>query len=124
MDHAAAPATPTPTAEAAPPGAAIALPERLTMGEARRTLAQLQQALAAAPVATVQARTAARGAAADAVVVLDAAALRVLDSAALAVLLDCARSARARGARLQLQRVPPKLADLARLYGVDALLGV
>ncbi len=86
---------------------AVALPERLTMGEARATLAQLQAALlvAQAPV-------------------IDASALRDLDTAAVALLLDCQRQAHARGLTLQVVGAPPKLAQLARLYGVDALLGL
>jgi phospholipid transport system transporter-binding protein len=90
--------------------ATLALPARLTMGEARATLAQLQQALT-----TV---------AAGAPLVIDASALAVLDTAAVAVLLDCQRSAHLAGRRLQVQGAPDKLADLARLYGVDGLLGL
>lgn len=85
--------------------ASIALPAVLTMGEARATLEQLQQAIAA-----------------DAAPVLDASALRTLDSAAVAVLLECRRLARAAGKPLQLVGAPARLADLARLYGVEALI--
>ncbi len=86
---------------------AVALPERLTMGEARATLAQVQSALQAAQVP-----------------VIDASALRELDTAAVALLLDCQRQAHARGLTLQVVGAPPKLAQLARLYGVDGLLGL
>ena len=90
--------------------ATLALPARLTMGEARATLAQLQQALAASAAGTP--------------LVIDASALAVLDTAAVAVLLDCQRSAHGAGRALQVQGAPAKLADLARLYGVDGLLGL
>jgi phospholipid transport system transporter-binding protein len=85
----------------------LALPQRLTMAEARATLAALQPQLAAA----------------DAPVV-DASALQVLDTAAVAVLLDCRRQALARGRSLVVAGAPPKLRQLARLYGVDDLLGL
>jgi phospholipid transport system transporter-binding protein len=57
-------------------------------------------------------------------VVIDAAALVDFDSAALAVLLQCHREADAAGRRLSLASAPPRLAQLARLYGVDTLLGL
>jgi phospholipid transport system transporter-binding protein len=88
--------------------ALIALPARLTMGEARATLAQLQQALAGSGAAPV----------------IDASALTDLDTAAVAVLLDCRRTAQAAGRPLQVQGAPAKLTELARLYGVDGLLGL
>lgn len=83
-----------------------ALPERLTMAEARATLERLQPVLA--------------GAAGD--VALDAAPLRTLDSAALAVLLQAQRTVQARGHRLRLVGAPDKLGHLARMYGVAPLL--
>jgi phospholipid transport system transporter-binding protein len=55
-------------------------------------------------------------------VVIDAANLQHFDSAALAVLLDCQRAADASGKRFTLRHVPPKLAALAGLYGLDAVL--
>ena len=55
-------------------------------------------------------------------VVIDAANLQHFDSAALAVLLDCQRAADASGKRFALRHVPPKLAALAALYGLDAVL--
>ena len=88
----------------------IALPARLTIGEASATLAQLQQALAAVPTGTAP--------------VVDASALQALDTSAVAVLLECRRAAQARGTPLSVQGAPAKLADLARLYGVDGLLGL
>ncbi|MEK8024698.1 STAS domain-containing protein [Pseudaquabacterium rugosum] len=90
------------------PTLAAALPERLTMAEARATLARLQ------PVFD--------GAQGD--LALDATALRELDSAALAVLLHGQRTLQARGHRLQLVGAPGKLGELARMYGVAPLLGL
>ena len=58
----------------------------------------------------------------DASVVVDASNLTQFDSSALAVLLECHRAADAWGKPFELRHAPPKLAALARLYGVDALL--
>jgi len=55
---------------------------------------------------------------------IDAAAVQQLDTSALAVLLECARIAAAGGRRLEITGVPPRLAELARLYGVDGLLAI
>jgi phospholipid transport system transporter-binding protein len=55
---------------------------------------------------------------------IDASALREFDSAVLALLLQARRLAQAEGRALQVQDAPPKLADLAQLYGVAALLGL
>jgi phospholipid transport system transporter-binding protein len=57
-----------------------------------------------------------------AAVVVDASNLTHFDSSALAVLLECHRAADAGGKPFELRNAPPKLAALARLYGVDALL--
>ncbi len=53
---------------------------------------------------------------------LDAGALRDFDSSALALLLALLRSARERGVELRLRALPPRLRELAGLYGVGALL--
>ncbi|AIO31470.1 STAS domain-containing protein [Burkholderia pseudomultivorans] len=53
---------------------------------------------------------------------VDCAALTQFDSSALAVLLAWQRAAKARGASLDILNLPPKLASLARAYGVDALI--
>ncbi|MGU3778728.1 STAS domain-containing protein [Burkholderia metallica] len=53
---------------------------------------------------------------------VDCAALTQFDSSALAVLLAWQRAAKARGATLDILNLPPKLASLARAYGVDALI--
>ena len=85
----------------------IALPQRLTMSEASAELARLQPLLRAA-----------------AEPVLDASALQQLDTAAIALLLACQRDAAAAGRRLRVDNPPPKLGQLARLYGVESLLGL
>ncbi len=85
----------------------IPLPATLTMDEASATLAALRAQLVSAPAP-----------------VLDASPLVVLDSAAVAVLLDCRRQAAAQGRTLTISGAPDKLVQLARLYGVQALLGL
>jgi phospholipid transport system transporter-binding protein len=55
-------------------------------------------------------------------VALDASPLRELDSAAIALLLACQRQARSQGRDLPVIGMPPKLRQLAQLYGVDGLL--
>lgn len=87
----------------------IPLPATLTMDEASATLAALRARLVSAPAPAP---------------VLDASALVVLDSAAVAVLLDCRRQAAAQGRTLTISGAPDKLVQLARLYGVQALLGL
>jgi phospholipid transport system transporter-binding protein len=87
----------------------IALPARITMSDARATLAQLR----GEPLLQ----------AADAPVI-DASALADLDTAAIAVLLDCRRQAQAAGKTLQVVGAPAKLAQLATLYGVADLLAL
>ena len=85
----------------------ISLPERLTMAEARATLARLTPLLASADEP-----------------VIDASALRELDSAAVALLLSCQRVAQARGKQLRIDGAPARLGQLAQLYGVSELLGL
>jgi phospholipid transport system transporter-binding protein len=85
----------------------IALPARITMNDARATLAQLQPLLQAADAP-----------------VIDASALADLDTAAIALLLDCRRQAQAAGKALQVVGAPAKLAQLAALYGVADLLAL
>jgi phospholipid transport system transporter-binding protein len=86
---------------------AIAMPARVTMSEARATLAQLRPLLQAADAP-----------------VIDASSLHELDSAAVALLLECRRQAAARGLQLQVTGAPTKLSQLAKLYGVADLLGL
>ena len=85
----------------------IALPERLLIGDASATLARLVALLQSAVVMD-----------------LDASALQQMDSSAVAVLLACKREAAALGRPLHLTGAPPKLKQLARLYGVESLLGL
>jgi phospholipid transport system transporter-binding protein len=54
--------------------------------------------------------------------VADASALARFDSSALAVLLECRREALARGKTFSVSHLPPKLRELAGLYGVADLL--
>ena len=54
-------------------------------------------------------------------VVSDASALRVFDSSALAVLLACRREALATGKTFSVTGLPPRLQQLATLYGVAEL---
>ncbi|WP_430407232.1 STAS domain-containing protein [Hydrogenophaga sp.] len=85
----------------------MALPERLTLEEAVPTLQRLDGQLAHQP---------------DGTVVLDATSLREFDSSALAVLLELRRRLQTRGKGLRVEGWPPRLQDLAGLYGVQELL--
>src|ERR1035438_8457639 len=86
----------------------LLLPATLTAREARDTLRMLTQAL--------------QKEAGEAAVVVDAGSLQHFDSAALAVLLEVDRLAAAYGRPFSIRSAPAKLAALAKLYGVDALL--
>jgi phospholipid transport system transporter-binding protein len=86
----------------------LLLPVTLTAREARDTLRMLKQALE---------KEGGEGA-----VVVDASPLQRFDSSALAVLLELDRMAQAWGRAFAIRSAPAKLAALARLYGVDALL--
>jgi phospholipid transport system transporter-binding protein len=85
----------------------LLLPASVMAADANATRRLLIQALRAEP----------RGA-----VVVDASNLQQFDSSALAVLLECRRAAEAAGQPLSVRNPPPKLAALAQLYGVEALL--
>ncbi|MED5622219.1 STAS domain-containing protein [Ideonella sp. BN130291] len=87
----------------------LLLPETVTLREAQDTLRMLSQALQrdGGDLLTV-----------------DASPLREFDSAALAVLLECRRLAQAWGKRFAVHGAPLKLSGLARLYGVEGLLGL
>ena len=84
------------------------LPATLTLPSARQTTQALTQALSALP--------------AGGTFCVDASGLADLDTSALAVLMQARREAQARGLAWQLQSAPPKLRQLAALYGVEALL--
>ena len=85
----------------------LLLPATITAREARDTQRMLSQALKSEP---------------DSGVVVDAGNLKQFDSAALAVLLECHRLSNAWGRPFTVRNAPPKLAALAKLYGVDVLL--
>jgi phospholipid transport system transporter-binding protein len=55
---------------------------------------------------------------------IDASALTDFDTAALALLLEGRRLAQASGASFEVHGAPPKLVELARLYGVDGVLSL
>lgn len=85
----------------------LVLPAELTLTQARDCQARLLAQVAAQSGPAV---------------LLDASALVRFDSAALAVLLACRRASLAAGKSFAVQGLPPKLAQLAGLYGVEALL--
>jgi phospholipid transport system transporter-binding protein len=85
----------------------LVLPPKLTHDEAPACVLMLRQGLA--------------GQAASSMVV-DASALSQFDSSALAVLLECRREASALGRGFAVKGLPPRLRELASLYGVAGLL--
>ena len=87
----------------------IALPAQLTLKDAKAALSDLAPAIAQAT---------------DATITIDAAALVQIDSAVLAVLLECRRQAEARQLGFEVVHAPRRLAELARLYGVQELLSL
>ena len=84
------------------------LPGTLTLPSARQTTEALAQAISVQPAGTTFG--------------VDASDLAELDTSALAVLLQARRAAQARGLHWQLEGAPPKLRQLAGLYGVETLL--
>jgi phospholipid transport system transporter-binding protein len=91
----------------------LMLPAVITHAEVPQVLSLFTQTLD-------QAAAESKGAAA--MLTVDGSALRHFDSSALAVLLECQRMARAQGRAFAVQSLPARLVELARLYGVDALL--
>lgn len=85
----------------------LVLPAVLTHAEAPACVRMLAQALRSEAEPTV---------------VADVGALERFDSSALAVLLECRRDALAAGKRFAVRNMPPRLSDLAGLYGITALL--
>lgn len=55
---------------------------------------------------------------------IDASALQAYDSSAIALLLQARRLAQAAGRDFEVVAAPGKLVELARLYGVEALLSL
>ena len=88
--------------------AAMTLPAEAALEQAPTLLAEVDAALAAAD--------------SDAVFQLDASALSSIDTSTIALLLHAKRGAAARGLGLQVLAAPPKLRELAQLYGVEELL--
>jgi phospholipid transport system transporter-binding protein len=85
----------------------LVLPADLTRGQASACLQMLTQGLRALT---------------DKQVVVDAGALERFDSSALAVLLELRRESKAQGKSLTIQALPPRLNDLATVYGIAELL--
>ena len=85
----------------------LLLPATITSADAQDALRMLAQAMKREPAAGA---------------VIDASALQHFDSAALALLLECQRLAQASGRAFAVRGAPPKLSQLARLYGVEELL--
>ena len=85
----------------------LVLPPKLTHDEAPACVLMLRQGLA--------------GQAASSTVV-DASALAQFDYSALAVLLECRRESSALGRGFAVKGLPPRLRELASLYGVAGLL--
>jgi phospholipid transport system transporter-binding protein len=55
---------------------------------------------------------------------VDAGALQSVDTSTIALLLEARRRAQAGGITFAVRNAPPKLVELARLYGVDGLLAL
>jgi len=72
--------------------------------------------------ASLRAEAAQVRSAAGAEVQINASDLQQFDSAVLSVLLSAARLCVAEGVKLQVEQVPAKLQELARVYGVGELL--
>ena len=85
----------------------LALPTELTQAQATACLQALLQDVRSQP---------------NGAVVADAGALARFDSSALAVLLACRRECEAAGRGFAVRSAPPKLRELAVLYGVSELL--
>jgi phospholipid transport system transporter-binding protein len=88
----------------------LALPETLTLAQAKAAVLAVEEALGQGQVET-------------GVFMIDASGLRAFDTAAIAVLLEARRLAQAAGRGLAVRGALPALVELAGLYGVDGLLG-
>ena len=86
------------------------LPETATLAQARALLEEFDAALAQAH--------------GGAELGIDATALKSFDSSAVALLLHAQRAGKAAGVRIGVHGTPPKLRELARLYGVEDLLAL
>ena len=85
----------------------LVLPATVTLAGARDALAMLLQALPREPAGRA---------------LVDASGLQRFDSSVLSVLLECRRSAQASGRAFAVRGVAPRLLQLAKLNGVDALI--
>lgn len=85
------------------------LPSELTHAQAGACLAVLSEGLRAQSATSVE---------------LDASALERFDSSALAVILGLHRAANQADKALVVSRLPARLQDLARLYGLGEILGL
>ncbi|VTU17518.1 STAS domain-containing protein [Variovorax sp. RA8] len=85
----------------------LVLPPKLTHDEAPACVLMLRQGLAGQSESST---------------VVDASALAQFDSSALAVLLECRRESSALGRGFAVKGLPPRLRELASLYGVAGLL--
>ena len=85
------------------------LPAAVTLEQASVSLRLLDDGLAQAGGAALR---------------IDATALREFDSSALARLLEAQRRVKAQGGSVVVVGAPPKLIELARLYGLDQLLSL
>jgi phospholipid transport system transporter-binding protein len=84
------------------------LPSSATLADAPALLAQLQKSLAEGSVG----------------VRVDASALQSFDTSTIALLMHAHRLARAAGRSFEVVGAPPKLGELARLYGVEDLISL
>ncbi len=87
----------------------LTLPATISLSDAKAVMRPLADAISREPVGRST---------------VDAAGLQQFDSSALAVLLECRRLSEKSGRSFQLSNAPPRLRQLARLYGVAELLGI
>ncbi len=85
----------------------LVLPPKLTHDEAVACVDMLQRGIAGQT---------------ESATVVDASALTHFDSSALAVLLECRRESASLGRGFSVKGLPPRLRELASLYGVAGLL--
>lgn len=87
----------------------LSLPASISLAGAQAVMRPLAEAISREPAGQLN---------------IDGAGLQQFDSSALAVLLECRRLAQKSGRSFQLSGAPPRLSQLARLYGVAELLGI
>jgi len=87
----------------------LLLPATVGINDARSVLRLLEQSLTREPADHF---------------LIDAGGLQEFDSSVLAVLLECRRLAQASGRTFAMRHAPSRLSQLARLHGVDDLLGL